>query len=185
MTGFGMSPTFSNIHVFLLAIRSVLLHFPLCFNSYVHVLQLLFRRAVVLQLADKSLGPHSTTGSIADATRLFALSSRTQARMLDDIKEMASLGDRVEQFQKIESYFVALCQADENATTDVEVTDCHEFVRCFVAWGFSRVAITLVKPVVAVDGAHLTPQGTGTVCPFSTFHSFLHFLILHWLYRYC
>jgi hypothetical protein len=97
-------------------------------------------------------------------THGIALSARTAARLACDLKDENNLGEREAQYQKIASYFAAVRAADPQATTDINVTTEHEFIGCFISWGFARTAIAIVKPVVAIDGAHLSPDGTGTVC---------------------
>lgn len=126
------------------------------------------------------------------ATDRLAVSATTAARIMQDLKEAANLGTREEQFQKIQSYFDSIHQVDPDALTDVTVNEEREITALFVSWGFSKKAVLLVKPVVAIDGSHMVPEGTGTVSrtAFSSFipsssSLFPHFLQRHsfWLQR--
>lgn len=90
-------------------------------------------------------------------------SKRTAARVVCDIRDAANLGAHDQQFKLLSSLAEAIINADPQATAHLATNQANEFVYFFVSWGFAWTAIMLVKPVVAIDGAHLSPEGTGTV----------------------
>jgi len=122
-------------------------------------------------LAD-SLDTSSNGRSVANVISAHGIdaSERTCFRILHQIQTEANGGERLEQFQKIGDFLQRLKHADTNAYVDVELSCNHEFIRCFVAWGFSRFALDHVKPLVIVDGTHLSVAASGTVC--SSFFTF-------------
>jgi hypothetical protein len=111
------------------------------------------------------LTPECTAKAIVDlaATHGVAFSPRTAARIACDVHADANLGACEEQFQLFPSFANAIATADPAATTHLYLNANNDFVSFFVSWGFSQVAIQHVKPVVAIDGAHLSPDGTGAV----------------------
>jgi len=93
----------------------------------------------------------------------IAASPTTCARYVADVKRRDTQGAHDEQFRKIPDFLARVQAADPKATTDVKLGEGNEFKCCFVAWGASRTIIECAKPVVTLDGAHLSPQGTGVV----------------------
>lgn len=136
---------------------------PLFSLSSFPSIQLVFRRAVAEQLL--SFTANSTAQTVSDvATKEgISFSARTAARVARDIRDAVNFGARDQQFKLLSSLAAAITNADPHATARVGVNHANEFVYFFVSWGFAKTAIMLVKPVVAIDGAHLSPQGTGTV----------------------
>jgi hypothetical protein len=82
--------------------------------------------------------------------------------MLRDLKTAANGGTRLEQFQKLRDYLEREKQAYKQTYTQFDLNK-HEFVQCFISWGFARLVFAHIKPVVAADGAHLSCIGAGQV----------------------
>jgi len=98
----------------------------------------------------------SAQGIAASATKCY--------RLLYDLQAAAGHGANEEQFRKLAAYLAREKQADQATTTDFCAPQS-KFLRCFVAWGASKVIVDHVKPVMTLDGAHLSPEGTGCVRP--------------------
>jgi len=128
--------------------------------------QLVFQRADVEKLLPITNESTAKTISGMAAAKGLAFSARTAARIARDVRDDANLGAPDKQFQLFASYAKAIQDADPTATTQLQTNRDHEFVSFFVSWGYAPAAIALVKPVVAIDGAHLSPDGTGTVRKF-------------------
>lgn len=109
--------------------------------------------------------PASSTAKVVnDVLSLsgIGVSEWTCRRLLHEVKAAANLGAHEEQFRKLADYFAREKQSDPQTTTDLQL-DGQQLKRCFIAWGASRSIINIVKPIVTVDGSHLSPEGTGQV----------------------